>query len=100
VYTKPKGFAVGLFYFLVPPVVTIPDFVLGFEENGLNLCQDKACEQKYHSRTRCSTARTFLRTKRSHGKELETFYQNPNANSGIIAGGFLLFGPDTKYLSL
>jgi len=22
-----------------------PDFTLGFEENGLNLCQNKACEQ-------------------------------------------------------
>ena len=65
-----------------------PEFALGFEENGLNLCQNKACEQKYHSRTRCSTARTLLRVKRSNGKELETFYQNPNANSGIIAGGF------------
>ena len=60
-----------------------PDFALGFEENGLNLCQNKACEQKYHSRTRCSTARTLLRVKRSYGKELETFYQNPNTNSGL-----------------
>ncbi|MFH1245424.1 MAG: ABC transporter ATP-binding protein, partial [Candidatus Omnitrophota bacterium] len=60
-----------------------PDFAIGFEENGLTSCQDKACEQKNHSRIQCNTARTLLRAQRSHGKKLETFYQNPIANSGF-----------------
>ncbi|MDI6759107.1 MAG: hypothetical protein QMD94_05500, partial [Candidatus Omnitrophota bacterium] len=55
------------------------------EENGLNLCQDKACEQKNRRRIQCNTPRTLLRAERSHGKELETFYRNPNANSGLNA---------------
>ena len=60
-----------------------PDFALGFEENGLNLCPNKACEQKNRRRIQCNTPRTLLRAKRSMGKDLETFYQNPNANSGF-----------------
>ena len=60
-----------------------PDFALGFEENSLNLCPDKACEQKNRRRIQGNTLRTLLRAKRSMGKDLEVFYQNPNANSGL-----------------
>jgi len=37
-----------------------PDFAIGFEENDLNLCQNKACEQKYRRCTQSSTPRTLL----------------------------------------
>ncbi len=63
-YFLPSRFTGGIF-------LLIPNFALGFEKNGLN-------------RIQYNTPRALLRAERGHGKDLEVFYQNLNANFGII----------------